>query len=105
MSQRTVPTPPIGLAASPRTSGPLMTIEEVAETSAPSKPFNLPLRLTVEEFARIARVCPETVRRDIRARKIKAKGRPYLIPCGELLKVDISPGEVTEAHFYGLAAA
>ena len=31
MSQRTFPTPAIGLAASPRTSGPLMTIEEVAE--------------------------------------------------------------------------
>ena len=67
--------------------------------------FQLPLRLTVDEFARIARICPETVRRDIRARKIKARGRPYLIPCCELAKVDINPCDVTEVHFYGLAAA
>ena len=67
--------------------------------------FQLPLRLTVDEFARIARICPETVRRDIRAQKIKARGRPYLIPCGELAKVDINPGDVTDVHFYGLAAA
>ena len=77
----------------------------MAEFQTVPKVFSLPLRLTVEEFARIARICPETVRRDIRARKIKAKGRPYLIPCGELLKVDINPSDVTEAHFYGLAAA
>lgn len=31
MIQRNLTTPPVGLVASPRTSGPLMTIEEVAE--------------------------------------------------------------------------
>jgi len=77
----------------------------MAEFSTSLDAFCLPLRLTVDEFARIARICPETVRRDIRARKIKAKGRPYLIPCGELLKVDINPGEVTAAHFRGERAA
>lgn len=71
----------------------------MAEFSISPDGFCLPLRLTVEEFAHIARICPETVRRDIRARKIKAKGRPYLIPRGELLKVDINPADVTEAHF------
>lgn len=77
----------------------------MADESPCDSNFRLPLRLTVDEFARIARICPETVRRDIRARKIKARGRPYLIPCGELLKVDINPSDVTQAHFYGLAAA
>lgn len=31
MSQRTLPSPPVDVTASPRNSGPLMTIEEVAE--------------------------------------------------------------------------
>ena len=67
--------------------------------------FVLPLRLTVEEFARISRICPETVRRMIRRREIGAHGKPYLIPCGELLKVGIKPGEVTAEHFFGDLAA
>ena len=52
--------------------------------------FKLPLRLTVDEFARISRLCPETVRRMIRA---------------GILKVEISPSEVTATHFYGLSTA
>ena len=67
--------------------------------------FKLPLRLTVDEFARISRLCPETVRRMIRAGILKAQGRPYLIAARELLKVEISPSEVTATHFYGLSTA
>jgi Helix-turn-helix domain len=62
--------------------------------------FVLPLRLTVDEFARISRLCPETIRRMIRRREIEAFGTPYLIPRRELLKIGISPGEVTAEHFF-----
>lgn len=73
--------------------------------SIASHSFKLPLRITVEEFATICRTCCETVRRDIRSRKIKAQGRPYLIASRELLKYDVNPQDVTEQHFYGQAAA
>lgn len=67
--------------------------------------FNLPLRLSVAEFARIGRICEETVRRMIRRREIKAFGKPFNIPRGELLKIGISPAEVTAEHFYWNQAA
>lgn len=63
--------------------------------------FVLPLRLYVDEFARICRVCEESIRRDIRSGTLKARGKPYLIPTGELLKFGISPSSVTAAHFRG----
>jgi hypothetical protein len=70
-----------------------------------NRSFILPLRLTVEEFATICRTCNETIRRDIRSRKIKAQGKPYLIASRELLKYDVNPQDVTEEHFYGQVAA
>lgn len=56
----------------------------------------LPLRLTVEEFARLTRLSAKTIQRSIRSRSIEARGRPYLIPRRELEKFGISPAEVTE---------
>lgn len=67
--------------------------------------FTLPLRLTVGEFGRICRICDETVRRMIRRGEIFAHGKPYLIPRRELIKMGISPADVTEEHFYGDLAA
>jgi hypothetical protein len=60
---------------------------------------SVPMRLTVQEFSTIARVCCETVRRDIRAGIIKARSRPCLINRRELAKYDIDWTEVTEADF------
>ncbi|MFM8336277.1 MAG: helix-turn-helix domain-containing protein [Opitutaceae bacterium] len=59
----------------------------------------MPLRLTVREFAQLTRVCEKTVQRDIRARVIEARGRPYLIPRRELEKFGVIWSEVTEADF------
>jgi hypothetical protein len=59
----------------------------------------VPLRLTVQEFSTIARVCCETVRRDIRAGIIQARSRPHLINRRELSKYGIDWTEVTEADF------
>jgi hypothetical protein len=59
----------------------------------------VPLRLTVQEFSKITRVCRETVRRDIRAGIIEAKGPPHLINRRELQKYGIDWTEVTEADF------
>jgi hypothetical protein len=54
-------------------------------------PSTLPLRLTVPEFARLVRLCEETIRRMIRARQIEADGPPFLIPRRELEKFGVSP--------------
>jgi Helix-turn-helix domain len=64
-------------------------------------PARVPLRLTVREFAQLTRVCEKTVQRDIRARIIEARGRPYLIPRRELEKFGVIWSEVTEADFPG----
>jgi hypothetical protein len=44
----------------------------------------LPPLLTTDEFAFLARLHPETVRRKIRYRSIKSRSRPARIPCKEL---------------------
>lgn len=60
--------------------------------------YQLPFRFTVEEFAAIAALSEETIRRKIRCRKIVAFGPPYLIPRGELEKLGISLKDVAESH-------
>ena len=74
--------------------------------SAPTKPTcptdapaRMPLRLTVKEFAHLTRISEKTVQREIRARGIEARGRPYLIPRRELEKFGVRWSEVTEADF------
>jgi hypothetical protein len=57
----------------------------------------MPLRLTVQEFAKLIRVCDETVRREIKARNIDAQGRPHLIPRRELEKFGVSVADAAEA--------
>jgi hypothetical protein len=49
-----------------------------------SRSVCLPSLLDTNEFAFLIRETPESVRRKIRQRKIKAKGCPARIPCREL---------------------
>lgn len=49
----------------------------------------LPFRLTVEQFACATQRCRDTIRREIRARNIKAKGKPYLINTDQLARFDV----------------
>lgn len=56
----------------------------------------LPLRLTVPEFAKIVRLCDETIRRQIRSRQIEASGQPFLIPRRELEKFGVSLADAEE---------
>ena len=51
----------------------------------------LPPTLFTGEFAQCVRLGPETIRRRIRARIIKAYGRPSQIPVAELAKFGVSP--------------
>lgn len=51
----------------------------------------LPFRLNVRQFACAIQRCEETVRVEIRARKIKAEGRPYLIHPRELARYHVDP--------------
>ena len=81
-----------------------VSVSSASETPASpaTTPARLPLRLTVKEFARLTRLCEKTVQREIRARGIEARGRPYLIPRRELEKFGVRWSEVTEADFPGL---
>ena len=45
--------------------------------------------LTTDEFAYLVRETPESIRRHIRQKKIKATGNPAKIPCRELLKFGV----------------
>lgn len=49
----------------------------------------LPFRLTVQQFACATQRCRDTIRREIRARNIKAKGKPYLINTDQLDRFDV----------------
>lgn len=80
----------------------------ITDSSAPTNPtgpttapVRMPLRLTVREFAHLTRISEKTVQREIRARGIEARGRPYLIPRRELEKFGVVWSEVTEADFPG----
>ena len=53
----------------------------------------LPSVLTTEEFAYLSRHNREVIRQKIRARVIEAFGRPYRIPCRELLKYGVDLGD------------
>lgn len=53
----------------------------------------LPAVLTVREFARVVRRKEETIRKAIRARRIKAFGPPYNIPNSELARYGVSADE------------
>lgn len=54
----------------------------------------MPHTLRVWEFANIVGLCAETIRRDIRARKIEAHSRPFRIPRRELKKYGVEWADV-----------
>jgi hypothetical protein len=76
-----------------------------AAPSGGAAPTLLPFKLTVEQFACAIQRCRDHVRREIRARNIKASGKPYLINPTELSKFDVDqPLAVARLKAAGLLA-
>lgn len=56
----------------------------------------LPPTLYTDEFAKCVRLEPATIRKYIRGRVIKARGKPYLIPNTELSKFGVTPEQALQ---------
>lgn len=70
--------------------------EAYAKRDEKIRAATLPLRLTVQEFGSLVRLCDESVRRLIRSRQIEAYGQPFLIPRRELEKLGVNQAEAAE---------